>query len=313
MKTNKQPLALITGGAGFIGSHLAEALTRLGCQVRVLDNLCSGRRDNLKSVWKKIQFFEADIRDQQALSKAMEGAQVVFHLAALASVPESLNQPALYVEVNGQGSLGVYQAATQARVKRVILASTSAIYGDGPCPQTENQAPQADTPYAATKLLAENLGLYFQRIWGLEVFSLRFFNVYGPRQSLTEGEASVIGLFVQAALNGQSPIIFGDGEQTRDFIEVRDVVEAMISASRSPQPTGGVFNVGTGQATSINRLYQILKELTPSLPRPIRHRDRPGDCLHSWANVSKTTRSLQSSAHIDLREGLASLLAQAKN
>ncbi|MDR1607461.1 MAG: NAD-dependent epimerase/dehydratase family protein [Deltaproteobacteria bacterium] len=306
-----KPVALVTGGAGFIGSHLVESLVSLGYQTRVLDNLHSGQIANLKEVWSQIEFLAGDIRDERALAAAMAGATTVFHLAALASLPESLERPALYVEVNGQGSLAVYQAAVAAGVKRVIVASTSAIYGDGPCPQAEDQLPSPDNPYAAAKLLAENLGLYFHRAFGLEVFCLRFFNVYGSRQSLTEGEASVVGLFIEAALNAKAPIIFGDGEQSRDFVAVQDVVQAMILASRVPTLKGGIFNVGVGQPTSINRLYLILKELSPSWPEPIYQEARPNDSPRSWANMAQTSRSLGFSAKIDLREGLAALLARS--
>jgi UDP-glucose 4-epimerase len=239
----------------------------------------------------------------------MYGVQIVFHLAAVASAPESLKDPALYLEVDGRGTLNVLEAAARAGVKRVVLASTSAVYGDGPCPQAESQPTQADNPYAAAKLFGENLGVCFQRTRRLEVISLRLFNVYGPRQSLTEGEASVVGLFVKAALLGQSPIIYGDGEQTRDFVEVRDAVRAFVLSGRTPYPTGGIYNVGTGQAISINLLYWLLKELVPNLPKVAYEPPRPGDSLQSTASMAKTAKYLKFSAHIDIREGLAYLLA----
>ncbi|MDR0549373.1 MAG: GDP-mannose 4,6-dehydratase [Deltaproteobacteria bacterium] len=299
---------LVTGGAGFIGSHLTEALVGLGTKVRVYDNFRSGRLDNLKKVKSKIEILKDDILDFPALTAAMAGVMTVFHLAAASNVPESLKDPALYLEIDGLGTLRVLEAATKAKVKRVVFASTSAVYGDGPCPQAEPQSLQADNPYAAAKLFGENLGLFFQRTRGLEVIALRLFNVYGPRQNLTEGEASVIGLFVKAALERQRPIIYGDGEQTRDFVEVRDAVRAFVLSGRTPYPTSGIFNVGTGQAISINRLYQLLKELVPNLAKPAFEPARPGDALQSTANMAKTAKYLKFSAHIDLREGLAYLL-----
>ncbi|MDR2422311.1 MAG: NAD-dependent epimerase/dehydratase family protein [Deltaproteobacteria bacterium] len=300
---------LVTGGAGFIGSHLTEALIGLGLGVRVYDSLRSGRLENLRKVQNKVEFVEADVLDPAALAQAMAGTQVVFHLAAVTSVPESLKDPSLYLRIDGQGTFAVLEAAAQAGAKRVVLASTSAVYGDGPCPQVETQAPQADNPYAAAKLLGENLGLYYQKSRGLEVICLRLFNVYGPRQGLCAGEASVIDLFAQAALAGQSPVVFGDGEQTRDFVEVRDAVRAFVLAGRSPYPRAGIFNVGTGQAVSINHLCRLLKELVPSLPPPTYAPPRPGDSFQSMAATAKAAKVLKFSAHIDVWEGLASFLA----
>ncbi|MDR1870538.1 MAG: GDP-mannose 4,6-dehydratase [Deltaproteobacteria bacterium] len=308
MPTNSHPV-LITGGAGFIGSHLAEALVGLGQKVRIFDNLATGRKENLIRVWNRIEFVKGDILEPKALNKALKGVQIVYHLAALTSVLESLAKPALYLEVDGLGTLNVLEGAAKIKAKRVIIASSSAVYGEGPSPQIETQTLSVDSPYAAAKLLSENLGLYFQRSRDLEVISLRLFNVYGPRLSSSLGEAPVIGLFLKAASQGQSPIIYGDGEQTRDFIEVRDVVRAMVLAGQAPLTSGGVFNVGTGQGVSINFLYRLLKELKPSFPPPVHQPARLGDVLQSMASVAKASRFLKFTAHIDLREGLAYLLA----
>jgi UDP-glucose 4-epimerase len=256
-----------------------------------------------------LEFIKGDILEPKALNKALKGIQIVYHLAALTSVPESLEKPSLYLEVDGLGALNVLEGAAKAKAKRVVIASSSAVYGDGPSPQIETQTLSANTPYAAAKLLSENLGLFFQSQRELEVFSLRLFNVYGPRLNFSQGEAPVIGLFLKAANLGQNPIIYGDGEQTRDFIEVRDVVRAMVLAGRTPLIKGGVFNVGTGQGVSIRSLYRLLKELKPSLLPAIYQPARLGDTLQSMASVAKTSRLLKFSAHIDLREGLAYLLA----
>ncbi|MDR1084852.1 MAG: GDP-mannose 4,6-dehydratase [Deltaproteobacteria bacterium] len=309
MTTNSQPRVLVTGGAGFIGSHLTEALVKSGCRVRVLDNLHSGDLAFLASVCDKVEFINQDILDLPRLIQAMDGIRVVYHLAALASVTESLKEPDSYLATNGRGTLNVFQAAWEKKVARVVTASSSAVYGDGPSPSEETQAPRADTPYAATKLLAENLGLFFQQFRGLEVVSLRLFNVYGPRQAAAGPEASVIPVFVQAAIDGQRPVIYGDGEQTRDFIEVRDAVRAFMAAGSRPLARSGVYNVGTGETVSVNRLYGLLKELAPGLPQARYAPFRPGDVLSSVAKTERTRKNLKFSAHIDIREGLASLLA----
>jgi UDP-glucose 4-epimerase len=307
MMKNTEPHILVTGGAGFIGSHLTETLVRRGLKVRVLDNLKTGQLSFLDNVINKVDFCQEDIRNPHGLQKAMDGIGVVYHLAALASIPESIKDPDSYLEVNGQGTLNVLKAAQKAAVRRVILASTSAVYGDSSEPSEVTQAPKADNPYAASKLLAENLALFYQS-QGLETIALRLFNVYGPRQSPIGPEASVVPIFVRAAREGSKPVIYGDGEQSRDFVEVRDVVEAFILAGQRSYPTSGIYNVGTGQSISINQLYGLLKELAPHLKRPIYKAVRPGDVQKSVSQMERTKKYLKFSAHIDLREGLAYFL-----
>ncbi|MDR1396109.1 MAG: GDP-mannose 4,6-dehydratase [Deltaproteobacteria bacterium] len=298
----------MTGGAGFIGSHLAELLIQKGCRVRVLDSLITGSLENLARIWDQIEFLQGDIRDRPALRQALAGVRTVFHLAALASVPQSIREPELYLEVNGLGTLYVLEEAARAGAGRAILASTSAVYGDGPSPSAEGQVPQADNPYAASKLLAENLALFHEKHRSLQTAALRLFNVYGPRQALAFGEGSVIPLFVEAARRNQAPDIFGGGDQTRDFIEVRDAVQAFLQAGQLTCLKSGVYNVGTGQGVSINSLCRLLRELRPQMPKPQYRPARPGDVLQSAASMERTRRYLKFSAHIDLREGLAYLL-----
>jgi UDP-glucose 4-epimerase len=270
-------IALVTGGAGFIGSHLVEALCQEGHTVRVLDDLSSGRLENLKNVTQSLEFYKGDIRDIELVASLLSGASIVYHLAGMASVPQSLNDPLLCLEINGLGTLNVFKSAVKCGLKRIVFASSSAIYGDLPSPHDEELSPKPNTPYAAIKLLGEHFGLYFQQAEKLVIVSLRYFNVYGPRQSADGADAGVIPIFVKAISEGRSPIVYGDGLQTRDFIHVRDVVRATILASTTQTPQDGVFNVATGLEISLCELLGIMKSIYPNTPDPIYAPSRDGD------------------------------------
>ncbi|MDR1040992.1 MAG: SDR family NAD(P)-dependent oxidoreductase [Deltaproteobacteria bacterium] len=305
----KEPTALVTGGAGFIGSHLTEELANRGIRVRVLDDLSSGTENNLAAVRGRIEFVLGDVRDPDAVSRAARGCGTVFHLAGLASVPLSREDPRLCLDVNGLGTLNVFAAAADAGASRIVYASTSAVYGDLPAPHREDMALCPDSPYAAAKLLGEHLGLFYQEQRGIRAVCLRYFNVYGPRQTPDGPDSGVIPRFVAAALKGERPVIFGDGSQTRDFVHVKDVVRATVSASECPQASGA-YNVATGSPVSISELAGLMRSLKPGLVQaPAFAPERPGDPLRSWADVSRAERDLRFSAAVPLSEGLSGLLA----
>ena len=248
---------LVTGGAGFIGSHLVENLLAGGARVRVLDNFSTGRRENLAPFSDRIDLIEGDITDPSTCARASEGINVVFHQAALPSVPRSVEDPALSHEVNATGTLNVLLAARDAGAQRVVYASSSSAYGDTPTlPKREDQTPSPRSPYAVAKLTGEQYCRSFPGVFGLEAVALRYFNVFGPRQDPNSAYAAVIPLFASAAMEGKSPTINGDGEQTRDFTYIENVVLVNLLAASSPgdRVSGEVFNVGCGGRISINDL-----------------------------------------------------------
>jgi UDP-glucose 4-epimerase len=284
-----------------------EGLLKEGFRVRVIDDFSSGTLENLKAVREQIELITSDIRDQKALANAISGTDLVFHLAGLASVPLSQEDPFLCLSINGEGTLRVFDLAQKLGVKKVVYASTSAIYGDLPAPHTETLAPHPNTPYAALKLLGENFALFYQEQKGLNTVILRYFNVYGPRQSVDGPDSGVIPLFLAALKKKASPIILGSGEQTRDFVHVKDVVRATILAGTTPGATG-VYNVATGVPVSINHLVDLLKELEPLCPPPLKGEPRPGDPLYSYGTVERARKFLDFQAEIPLKEGLTRLL-----
>jgi UDP-glucose 4-epimerase len=303
-----QTTVLVTGGAGFIGSHLSETLLAQGFKVRILDNLSSGKHENIKDISSQVELIVGDIRDKAAVYSAVKGASLVFHLAGLASVPMSQEDPALCLAINGEGTLNVLGAAAFHKVKRLVYASTSAVYGDLTGPHDESLAPRPNTPYAAVKLLGENFALFYEEQKGLHTVSLRYFNVYGPRQSPDGPDSGVIPLFVAALKKREAPTVYGDGAQTRDFIHVRDVVRATILASIAPNASG-VYNIGQGMAVSINSLLATLASLLPGgLLKPRHLPLRAGDTLHSWATVERAKKDLAFDPEVSLRAGLAELL-----
>jgi nucleoside-diphosphate-sugar epimerase len=301
---------LVTGGAGFIGSHLVRWLVEQQHQVRVLDNLSSGQRAAFGPALSAIDFIEGDIRDFSTVQAAAQGCELVFHLAALVSVVESVEQPVLTYAHNTTGSLHVLEAARLQGVRRVVQMSSSAIYGNNErLPVSEDEPPQPLSPYASTKLAAEDAGKLYTRLYGLETVALRGFNIYGPRQSPTSPYAAVIPRFIDALQNGRQPTIFGDGKQSRDFIFVGDLVQALWVAATAPDIAGSVFNAGCGEAWSILDLALTVGELLGIEVQPDFAPPRSGEVRHSCADMSLFARSAGFRAQHSLREGLAATLS----
>jgi nucleoside-diphosphate-sugar epimerase len=243
---------LITGGAGFIGSSIAEALLNAGASVRILDNLATGKEANLAALQGRAQFIQGDLRDFDVVKSAMQGIEVVFHQAALASVPRSIEDPVGSLEININGTQNVLLAARDSGVRRVVYASSSSVYGDAPAlPKHEDMPPQPMSPYAVQKLTGEMLCKLFTRFYGLETVALRYFNVFGPRQDPTSEYAAVIPRFLTALLEERRPVVFGDGEQTRDFIYITNVVQANLLAASSSRAVGYAMNIGCGERASL--------------------------------------------------------------
>lgn len=284
---------LVTGGAGFIGSHLSEALVRLGAQVVVIDDLSGGSRQNLRS-FGPVQFVQGSILDRELLSECTRGCRYVFHQAALGSVPRSVEQPRLYNDVNTTGTLNVLEAARQAAVERVMFAASSSAYGENPVPWVETLPPMPKSPYAATKLAGEGLLRAYAHSYGLDTCSLRYFNIFGPRQNANSAYAAVIAAFAKALLGGERPVIYGDGEQSRDFTFVANAVHANLLAARREGPIRGeVLNVGCGGQISVN---QLARSMAAALGRPeltpVHKPERAGDIRHSFAELGRTRHAL---------------------
>lgn len=296
---------LVTGGAGFIGSHIVDALVKNGDKVKVLDDFSSGRRENLKALLNKIKLIEGDIRDKALVNSAMPGVDYVLHQAALRSVPKSLGDPELYNDVNINGTLNILNAAQQARVKRVVFASSSSIYGERDVfPQKEDLLPLLISPYALTKLAGEYYCRIFSELYGLETVSLRYFNVFGPRQSLENQYAVVIPKFITCMLKDENPPVHGDGQQTRDFTYVENIVQANIKSAVSPGVKSEVFNIACGQAYSvldiINHINKILKKsIEPKFIPP-----RPGDVKDTLADIAKAQKLIGFAPKVGFEQGL---------
>jgi len=298
---------LVTGGAGFIGSHLVDRLACDGHDVAVLDNLSTGRRENLADAGNRVDFIEGDIRDLEAVRSAAEGVDVVFHQAALPSVPRSIQAPADSHAVNATGTLNVLIAARDAGVRRVIYASSSSVYGDSPeLPKREGMATAPLSPYAVSKLTAELYCRVFTHVYALETVALRYFNVFGPRQDPNSAYAAVIPKFAGVLIEGGVPRIDGDGEQTRSFAFVQDVVDANVRAATAEGAPGESFNIAGTERISINELDRTLRDLVPNAStEPAVHGDpRPGDVRHSYADLSKARDLLGYDARTPFNEGL---------
>jgi UDP-glucose 4-epimerase len=297
--------ALVTGGAGFIGSHLVETLVAGGCRVSVLDNLSSGKLANLDPVAHRIRLIRGDIRDPAALEEAAAGCEVVFHLAAVVSVPQTTEDPLGSAAVNETGSLQALEAARSARARRLVFASSSAVYGDEPTlPKREDLPARPLTPYAVQKLAVEYYLRVYQSIYGLETAGLRFFNIFGPRQDPSSPYSGVISLFMTQALKGEPPVIYGDGRQSRDFVFVEDAVRALIAAATSPSAPGKVFNVGTGKSVTINGLWEAIATLSGSGVSPVHGLPRPGDVPHSVAAIDCARADLGFVPGVSFEQGL---------
>ncbi|MBI3333341.1 MAG: SDR family oxidoreductase [Candidatus Omnitrophica bacterium] len=305
----KKPV-LVTGGAGFIGSHLVDALVRRKHQVRVLDNLSTGSLGNLQAVFGKIQFIRGDIREPALLRRAVQGVRVIYHQAALRSVPKSVARPMEYHEVNATATFQLLLLAQEAGVKRVVYASSSSVYGDQtPLPQSEGMQPGPKSPYAASKLASEVYCSMFTRLWGLETVGLRYFNVFGPRQSLENEYAVVIPKFITCLLRGERPPIHGDGRQTRDFTYVENVVLANLKAAAAPRVGGEVFNVASGSRHSVLELARLLNRKIGVRISPRLVALRPGDVRHTWADIRKARRLLGYRVAVPFTEGLDRTIA----
>jgi UDP-glucose 4-epimerase len=284
---------MVTGGAGFIGSHLGEALVQLGAAVVVLDDLSGGTRENLTAIGG-CEFVEATLLDQAAVARAVAGCRYVFHLAALGSVPASVERPRAFHDVNVTGTLNVLEAARAAKVQRVMFAASSSAYGDNAVPWVETMAVRPQSPYAATKVAGEALLRAYAGSYGLDTASLRYFNIFGPRQNANSAYAAVIAAFAKALLEGKRPTIYGDGTQSRDFTHVSNAVHANLLAARKAQPLAGeTLNVGCGQAVSVNELARMMaKALGKSELTPIHVAERAGDLKHSYADLARAREIL---------------------
>ena len=298
--------ALVTGGAGFIGSHLVDALRSAGCQVAVLDNLSSGNLSNLESVRTAISFYQDDIKSLDALEQAAAGCDVIFHMAAVVAVQQTIDDPLESTLVNDIGTLNVLEAARKRNVARVVLASSCAVYGDDPrLPKDESMTPMPASPYAVHKLSAEHYFRVYSNLFGIQTACLRFFNVFGPRQDPSSPYSGVISIFMNRAAARQSPSIFGDGNQTRDFIYVKDVVNALLlAASTDREPGGDVFNIGSGSQVTINRLWELIASISDQPMTPEYLPARPGDILHSVGNIDKARTQLGFVSQTPLERGL---------
>ncbi len=303
-------IALVTGGAGFIGSHLAHHLAGLGHRVRILDNFATGRRSNLAVLPSDVEVIEGDIQSYERVHNAVRGSEIVFHQAALPSVPRSIQDPLTSNASNVTGVLNVLLAARDEGVRRVVLASSSSVYGSDPSlPKREDLQPLPISPYAVAKLAAEGYCRSFRHVYGLETVALRYFNVFGPRQDPTSQYAAVIPNFIDALLAGRAPVIYGDGEQSRDFTYVDNVVRSNVLAMDAEGVAGQVYNVACGDRITLNQLVGELKDLLDSDVEATHGPARTGDVRHSLADIALACRDLGYEVEIALREGLTRTIA----
>jgi len=296
---------LVTGGAGFIGSHLVRTLLARGDRVRVLDDFSTGRKENLTGVDEPFEMIVGDLRHPASVASAVHGVDYIFHQAAFVSVPKSMIDPNLCYAVNVQGTANLLEAARQAGIRQVVLASSAAVYGDSQdFPLREAVELRPLSPYAASKQVDEIYAGTYTRAFGLPVVALRYFNVYGPRQSPDSDYAAAIPIFIRRLLEGKAPTVYGDGHQKRDFIFVADVVRANLLAAECPQAAGQVFNVCTGLETSLLDLLETLAGILPGAPEPQFSSPRPGDIFRSLGNPSRAELVLGFRAQVGLAEGL---------
>ncbi len=295
---------LVTGGAGFIGSHLSEELTRRGHRVRVVDNLVTGKRRNLDHI-SGVEFVEGDLADREAAVKVVAGIDYVLHQAAIPSVPRSVKDPATSHRANVDASLNILIASRDAGVKRLVYAGSSSVYGDTPTlPKREDMPPNPLSPYALQKLVAEQYGQMFTRLYGFETVTIRYFNVFGPRQDPGSPYSGVISLFATALVEGRQPTIYGDGEQTRDFTYVSNVVDGVLRACEAPNAAGEVINVATGGRISLNELLRTMNRIVGTDLKAIYGASRTGDVHDSQADITKAKSLLGYTPTIGLEEGL---------
>jgi UDP-glucose 4-epimerase len=304
---------LVTGGAGFIGSHIAEAYVGRGSRVVVLDNFSTGKRENLAGFAGDIELIEGDVRDATLLARAAQGCDVVFHQAAIVSVPYSVSHPEESNSVNIQGTLNVLQAARSAGVRRVVFASSAAVYGDEPTlPKHEAMLPSPISPYGVEKLTGEHYLAVWSRVFGVETVALRYFNVFGPRQDPSSPYSGVISIFVDRILGGKPITFLGDGSQSRDFVSISNVVEANVLAAAAPGASGRVFNVACGARTTLVELAAVLESAVGrTVPREFALA-RPGDIKDSVADITRARTELGYAPSVGLSQGLVALVAYAQ-
>ncbi|MHB8655284.1 MAG: SDR family oxidoreductase [Terriglobia bacterium] len=296
---------LITGGAGFIGSHIVDELLRRGDNVRVLDNFSTGLAPNIAAVLDRINLSEADIRDLEKIRPCFEGVDYVIHLAALASIPRSIADPVTSNAVNIDGTLNVLVAARDAHVKRMVFAASSSAYGDNPIlPRVETHEPRPLSPYALMKLTGEYYCKVFTNIYGLETVALRYFNIFGPRQNPNSPYTGVLSLFNAAYIRGTTPVIYGDGGQSRDFTYVANVVDATLRACTASGASGGVFNVGVGEQHTLNEIITLLNKIFGREVMPRYEAPRAGDVRESLADISRSRTVLGYKPIVSFEEGL---------
>lgn len=315
MNSLENKRVLVTGGCGFIGSHIVERLLELKAEIVVLDDLSTGKLVNIQHCLDKIEFIEGDIRDEVLLEKILNNVEYISHQAALRSVPKSVDMPFDYHEVNATGTLKLYLKAKEKGVRRIVYASSSSVYGDTLIfPEKETALPQPLSPYAASKLFGEHYGCIFSRLYGIEAVSLRYFNVFGPRQSLENKYAVVIPKFITSLLGDESPPIYGDGSQERDFTYIDNIVEANILALTKEGLAGEVFNIASGTPKSVNHLLEILKDITNKKHiAPVYLPPRAGDVRKTWADITKAKKLLGWEVKVDFYEGLVKTVEWFKN
>jgi nucleoside-diphosphate-sugar epimerase len=300
---------LVTGGAGFIGSHLVEELVRRGERVRVVDNLSTGKRQNVAHL-TSVEFVEGDLADLEVARRAVTGMDYVLHQAAIPSVPRSVQDPITSNRANIDASLNILVTARDAGVKRLVYAGSSSAYGDTPTlPKIETMPTAPLSPYALQKLVAEQYCQMFTRLYGLETVTIRYFNVFGPRQDPSSPYSGVISLFISALCEGRQPTIYGDGEHTRDFTYVANVVDGVLRACTAAGASGEIINVATGGRISLNTLFKTIRDLVNARVQPLYAPPRPGDVKDSQADISKARRVLGYEPLVSFEEGLARTVA----
>lgn len=299
-------IALVTGGAGFIGSHIAAALLDRGARVRIIDDLSTGHLENVDEIGGDIDFIQASLADNETLSRALQDVEVVFHEAAIPSVPRSVAQPAETHEASVNATFSLLLAARDQKVRRLVYAASSSAYGDQPeLPKREDMRPDPLSPYAVAKLVGEYYCQVFSRVYGLETVALRYFNVFGPRQDPGSQYSGVISRFIDASLNGNQPTIFGDGEQSRDFTYISNVVDANLRAAESGSAVGHVINIANGERVTINEVFEMVKKLTGNPNAQAEYAPaRAGDVRDSLADLSLARSLLAYSPQVGLEEGL---------
>jgi UDP-glucose 4-epimerase len=296
---------LVTGGAGFIGSNLCLRLLEEGHRVRVLDNLATGKRENVSEFVANVEFIQGDVRDPDTVRLAMKNIETVFHLAAIPSVPRSVEDPRTSTDVNIMGTLTVLEEAVNAGVAKVVYASSSSIYGESEVlPKVETMSPKPISPYAANKIAGEHLLSAFYHCYHLQTISLRYFNVFGPKQDPHSQYAAVIPAFITAMLHGKQPVIYGDGKQTRDFTFVENVVLANIAASKTKTTNGASVNIAAGARYSLLDLVNTINEILGTKITPIHEPARPGDVKHSQADISAAAKLIKYQPAVDFKTGL---------